>query len=60
MPKERVLDFEVTHHLVDGGAEVDYTVTTNGSHDVTVEVLDGTTKVAEASGKNRHFENHQC
>ena len=28
-----------------------YTVTTNGSHDVTVEVLDGTTKVAEASGK---------
>ena len=51
MPKERVLDFEVTHRLVDGGAEVDYTVTTNGSHDVTVEVLDGTTKVAEASGK---------
>ena len=51
LPKERVLDFEVTHRLVDGGAEVDYTVTTNGSHDVTVEVLDGTTKVAEASGK---------
>ncbi len=51
LPKERVLDFEVTNRLVDGGAEVDYTVTTNGSHDVTVEVLDGTTKVAEASGK---------
>ena len=51
LPKERVLDFEVTHRLVDGGAEVDYTVTTNGSHDVTVEVLDGTTKGAEASGK---------
>ena len=30
LPKERVLDFEVTHRLVDGGAEVDYTVTTNG------------------------------
>ena len=41
----------MTHRLVDGGAEVDYTVTTNGSHDVTVEVLDGTTKVAEAIAK---------
>ena len=51
LPKERVLDFEVTHRLVDGGAEVDYTVTTNGSHDVTVEVLDGTTCVARVSGK---------
>lgn len=51
LPTERVLDYSVKHRLTADGAEVDYTVTTNGSHDVTVELYDGTTKVAEASGK---------
>ena len=51
LPKERILDFSVVHRLVEGGAEVDYTVTTNGDHDVVVEVFDGCTKVAEACGK---------
>lgn len=51
LPAERVLDYSVKHRLTADGAEVDYTVTTNGSHDVTVELYDGTTKVAEASGK---------
>ena len=51
LPAERVLDYSVKHRLTADGAEVDYTVTTNGSHDVTVELYDGATKVAEASGK---------
>lgn len=51
LPAERILDYEVTHRLTAEGAEVDYTVTTNGDHEVTVELYDGATKVAEAAGK---------
>lgn len=51
LPKERVLDYEVVHHLVDGGANVDYKVVTNGDHDVCVSLYDGCTKVAESCGK---------
>ena len=51
LPKERVLDFSVVHRIVEGGAETDYTVITNGEHDVVVEVYDGCTKVAESCGK---------
>ena len=51
LPKERVLDFSVAHRLVAGGAEVDYTVTTNGEHEVLVEVYDGSAKVAMARGR---------
>ena len=52
LPTERVLDYSVIHHLTDDGADVDYTVVTNGEHDVVVELYDGCTKVAEASGKS--------
>ena len=51
LPTERILDYSVKHRLTAEGAEVDYTVTTNGDHEVTVELYDGTTKVAEATGK---------
>ena len=51
LPTERILDYSVKHRLTAEGAEVDYTVTTNGDHEVTVELYDGTAKVAEATGK---------
>lgn len=52
LPKEEILDYTVVHRLVPGGAEVDYTVKTTGSHAVTVELLDADGhKVAGASGK---------
>ena len=51
LPTERILDYSVKHRLTAEGAEVDYTVTTNGDHEVTVELYDGATKVAEATGK---------
>ena len=50
LPKERVLDYSTRYRLTETGAEIDYTVTTNGTHPVTVELYDGTTRVAESSG----------
>ena len=50
LPKERVLDYSTRYRLTETGAEIDYTVSTNGSHPVTVELYDGTTRVAESSG----------
>ena len=50
LPKERVLDYSTRYRLTETGAEIDYTVTTNGPHPVTVELYDGTTRVAESSG----------
>ncbi len=35
LPTERILDYSVKHRLTAEGAEVDYTVTTNGDHEVT-------------------------
>lgn len=51
LPKERVLDFSVVHSLNGTAADVAYTVTTNGGHTVSIDVLDGTEKVAHADGK---------
>ena len=51
LPKERVLDFSVVHSLNGTAADVAYTVTTNGVHSVSIDVLDGTEKVAHAEGK---------
>ena len=51
LPKERVLDFSVVHSLNGTAADVAYTVTTNGGHTVSIDVLDGTEKVAHAEGK---------
>ena len=51
LPKERVLDFSVVHSLNGTAADVAYTVTTNGGHSVSIDVLDGTEKVAHAEGK---------
>ena len=50
LPKERVLDYSTRYRLTETGAEIDYTVTTNGTHPVTVELYDGTIRVAESSG----------
>lgn len=50
LPKERVLDYSTRYRLTETGAEIDYTVSTNGPHPVTVELYDGTTRVAESSG----------
>ena len=50
LPKERVLDYSTRYRLTETGAEIDYTVSTNGNHPVTVELYDGTTRVAESSG----------
>lgn len=43
LPKERVLDYSTRYRLTETGAEIDYTVSTNGPHPVTVELYDGTT-----------------
>ena len=51
LPKERVLDFSVVHTLNDSAADVAYTVTTNGEHNVCIDVFDGCEKVAHADGK---------
>lgn len=50
LPKERVLDYSTRYRLTETGAEIDYTVTTNGTHPVTVELYDGSSRVAESSG----------
>ena len=50
LPKERVLDYSTRYRLTETGAEIDYTVSTNGPHPVTVELYDGTTRVAKSSG----------
>lgn len=50
LPKERVLDYSTRYRLTETGAEIDNTVSTNGTHPVTVELYDGTTRVAESSG----------
>ena len=50
LPKERVLDYSTRYRLTETGAEIDYTVSTNGPHPVTVELYDGTIRVAESSG----------
>ena len=52
LPKERVLDFSVVHTLNGNAADVAYTVTTNGEHNVCIDVFDGCEKVAHADGKN--------
>lgn len=59
LPKERVLDFSVVHSLSGTAADVAYTVATNGSHAVCVDVYDGAEKVAHADGKSGtlHIEN---
>ena len=51
LPKERVLDFSVVHTLNGNAADVVYTVTTNGEHNVCIDVFDGCEKVAHADGK---------
>ena len=51
LPKERVLDFSVVHSLNGTAADVAYTVTTNGEHNVCIDVFDGCEKVAHADGK---------
>ena len=51
LPKERVLDFSVVHSLNGNAADVAYTVTTNGEHNVCIDVFDGCEKVAHADGK---------
>ena len=51
LPKERVLDFSVVHTLNGSAADVAYTVTTNGEHNVCIDVFDGCEKVAHADGK---------
>ena len=38
LPKERVLDYSTRYRLTETGAEIDYTVSTNGPHPVTVEL----------------------
>ena len=45
-----MLDYSTRYRLTETGAEIDYTVSTNGTHPVTVELYDGTTRVAESSG----------
>ena len=59
LPKERILDFSVVHSLSGTAADVAYTVATNGSHAVCVDVYDGAEKVAHADGKSGtlHIEN---
>ena len=59
LPKERVLDFSVVHSLSGTAADVAYTVATNGSHAVCVDVYDGAEKVAHSDGKSGtlHIEN---
>ena len=59
LPKERVLDFSVVHSLSGTAANVAYTVATNGSHAVCVDVYDGAEKVAHSDGKSGtlHIEN---
>ena len=59
LPKERILDFGVVHSLSGTAADVAYTVATNGSHAVCVDVYDGAEKVAHADGKSGtlHIEN---
>ena len=52
LPKERVLDFSVVHSLSGTAADVAYTVATNGSHAVCVDVYDGAEKVAHSDGKS--------
>lgn len=52
LPKERVLDFSVVHTLNGNAADVAYTVTTNGEHNVCIDIFDGCEKVAHADGKN--------
>ena len=52
LPKERVLDFSVVHSLSGTAADVAYTVATNGSHAVCVDVYDGAEKVAHGDGKS--------
>lgn len=53
LPKEQIVDFAVNHRLCGEDAQVDYTVTTNGSHDCTVTVFDGDGReVASATGKS--------
>lgn len=32
LPKERVLDYSTRYRLTETGAEIDYTVSTNGTH----------------------------
>lgn len=52
LPKERITDFSVNHRLCGADAQVDYTVTTNGSSDCTVEIYDADgRKVAAGTGK---------
>ncbi|MDD3253596.1 MAG: beta-glucuronidase [Lachnospiraceae bacterium] len=51
LPKETITDFTVNHTLSGKDAVVDYTVTTNGNHEVSVTAKDESgTVVAEASG----------
>lgn len=52
LPKERIDDFTVNHHLHDKTAQVEYCVATTGEHNVTVTVFDENNKqVALCEGK---------
>ncbi len=51
LPAECVTDLAVAHTLDGADALVQYTVTTNGEHEVCVEVWDGPNKIAGAAGK---------
>jgi beta-glucuronidase len=53
LPKERILDYSVTHAISDGFAEVTYSVVTNGASTVTVTVFDEEGRqVAESEGQS--------
>lgn len=52
IPKESIIDYVTNYHINGCNATVDYTVITNGNHEVKVELLDDNgIKVAEAIGK---------
>lgn len=52
IPKEAILDFSVSHHINGCDAITDYEVTTNGEHNVIVNVFDNDgNKVASSIGK---------
>ncbi len=52
LPRERVLDYEVTYKLSGQDAQISYSVETNGQHDVYVTLLDADGRLAaEGDGK---------
>ena len=52
LPKEHVLGYTAVDTLRTGGAQIDYTVETNGSHEVMVEIMDAEGKrITESTGR---------